>query len=110
MATNNFNNTDRGFTHADNYRKSASLVPAREGLYETMKAGIEKRMPLGLVCEETKKSSGIDLPANEQNQRGESNQKHSSLIAVGMAIIGAVAIAINPKWLPGAGALISKSK
>jgi len=111
MAKNNFNNTDRGFTHADQYRQSVRLVPAREGLYETMKAGIEKRMPLGLVCEETKKSSGIiDIPANAPNKRGESNHKHSSLIAVGMAIIGAVAIAINPKWLPGAGALISKSK
>jgi len=110
MATNNLNNTDRGFTHADNYRKSARLVPAREGLYETMKAGIEKRMPPGFVCEETKKSSDIDIPANAPNKRGESNHKHSSLIAVGMAIIGAVAIAINPKWLPGAGALISKSK
>ena len=111
MAKNNFNNTDRGFNHADYYRQSARLVPAGGGLYETVKAGIEKRMPPGFVCEETKKSSDInDIPANAPNKRGESNQKHSSLIAVGMAIIGAVAIAINPKWLPGAGALISKSK
>jgi hypothetical protein len=110
MAKNNFNNTDRGFTHADKYRQSARPVPSRDGLYETMKAGIEKRMPPGFICEEAKKSSEIDRPVNESNQGGESNHKHSSLIAVGMAIIGAVAIAINPKWLPGTGALISKSK
>jgi len=110
MAKDNFNNTDRGFTHADKYRQSARLVPARGGLYETMKAGIEKRMPSGFICEEAKKSSDIDRPANESKQRSESNHKHSSLIAVGMAIVGAVAIAINPKWLPGTGALISKSK
>lgn len=110
MAKNNFNNSDRRFTHADIYRQSARLIPARAGLYETMKAGIEKRMPSGFTCEEAKKSSEIDRPVNESNQRGESNHKHSFLIAVGIAIVGAVAIAINPKWLPGAGALISKSK
>lgn len=110
MAKNNFSNTDRGFTHADKYRQSTRLVPAKEGLYETMKAGIEKRMPPGFICEGAKKPSDINFPANEPNPRGESNHKHSSLIAVGMAIVGAVAIAINPKWLPGTGALISKSK
>ena len=41
MAKNNFNNTDRGLTYVDKYRQSARLDPAREGLYETMKAGIE---------------------------------------------------------------------
>jgi hypothetical protein len=106
MAKNNFNK----FTHADIHRQSARLVPAREGLYETMKAGIEKRMSSGFTCEEAKKSSEIDRPVNESNQRGESNHKHSFLIAAGMAIVGAVAIAINSKSLPGAGALISKSK
>ncbi|MBL0037524.1 MAG: hypothetical protein IPP36_01315 [Nitrosomonadales bacterium] len=106
MAKNNFNK----FTHADIQRQSARQ-PAVEGLYETMKAaGIEKRMSSGFTCEEAKKSSEINRPVNESNQRGESNHKHSFLIAVGMAIVGAVAIAINPKWLPGAGALISKSK
>lgn len=65
MAKNNFNNSDSGFTHADIYRQSTRLVPAREGLYETMKAGIEKRMLSSFTCEEAKKLSEIDRPVNE---------------------------------------------
>ena len=102
MKANNFKKSDLVSTHIHNNKQNVISASVKNGLYGIVKAGIEKRMPLSFECNELDKSNGSNIPPKNFNRVGRSNYKHSSLIGVGMAIIGAVAIAINPKLLPGA--------